>query len=113
MSRVRARVRGTRFRAWWSRACATLADSHKHKKWQDYAAGTAAAMKVLVKRFVQTDKPLAGRLERLGAGGVGHGPVQGGHQTILHEPISGHNAISGMDISDGTTSLSFQDGPLQ
>jgi nucleoside phosphorylase len=35
------------------------ADSHKNKKWQGYAAGTAAAcMKAFLKEWVSTDKPL-------------------------------------------------------
>jgi nucleoside phosphorylase len=33
------------------------ADCHKNKKWQDFAAGTAAAaMKALLERYLQTDK---------------------------------------------------------
>ncbi|KAH7022292.1 pfs domain-containing protein [Ilyonectria destructans] len=36
------------------------ADSHKHKKWQDFAAATAASTaKALVERYTQTDKPNA------------------------------------------------------
>ena len=39
------------------------ADSHKHKRWQDFAAATAAAsMKALLEALVETEKPHPGSL---------------------------------------------------
>ncbi|EFQ26923.1 phosphorylase superfamily protein [Colletotrichum graminicola] len=79
------------------------ADSHKNKKWQTYAAATAASvMKALLARYTQTDKPSVGSHTGADAG-VGlrsSGPVFNG-------PITGKNVLAGHHTSGGTTNITF------
>ncbi|GKT47769.1 uncharacterized protein ColSpa_07950 [Colletotrichum spaethianum] len=80
------------------------ADSHKNKKWQTYAAATAASvMKAILARYIRTDKPPAGN--RIGAStsptpSRGQGPVFNG-------PITGKYVVAGQHTSGGTTNMSF------
>jgi hypothetical protein len=101
------------------------ADSHKNKKWQDFAAATAASvMKALLERYVQTDKPLMARPDNTRRNGLpgqppdharnrardhapGHAP---GHRTVFNGPVSGTNVITGFNMSGGTANFSFTDG---
>ncbi|KAK1967036.1 phosphorylase superfamily protein [Colletotrichum sublineola] len=79
------------------------ADSHKNKKWQTYAAATAASvMKALLARYTQTDKPLEGIRNGVTAevGSRSWGPVFNG-------PITGRNVVAGQHTSGGTTSMTF------
>ncbi|KAK2047239.1 phosphorylase superfamily protein [Colletotrichum somersetense] len=81
------------------------ADSHKNKKWQTYAAATAASvMKALLARYTQTDKPSAGGHTNTGAG-LGAGSRSWG--PVFNGPITGRNVVAGHHTSGGTTNITF------
>ncbi|GKT59173.1 phosphorylase superfamily protein [Colletotrichum tofieldiae] len=79
------------------------ADSHKNKKWQAYAAATAASvMKALLARYIQTDQPAS---DRNSAGALTTPSSDLGR--ISKETITGKHVVAGQHTSGGTTTTSF------
>ncbi|TQN66850.1 5'-methylthioadenosine/S-adenosylhomocysteine nucleosidase [Colletotrichum shisoi] len=69
------------------------ADSHKNKRWQAYAAATAASvMKALLARYIQTDRPPAGHRNGAGASpapSAAPSTPSGASGPVFHGPITG------------------------
>ncbi|WYZ43711.1 hypothetical protein EsH8_VII_000147 [Colletotrichum jinshuiense] len=117
----------------WDEACIVVkgvcdyADSHKNKKWQAYAALTAASvMKALLARYIRTDRPADnndnGDNNGNGSNGGDDGddgrgsggsnkwtgtPSGGGSGPVFHGPISGKYVIAGLHTTGGTTNMNF------
>ncbi|KAK6209800.1 phosphorylase superfamily protein [Colletotrichum tabaci] len=87
------------------------ADSHKNKRWQAYAAATAASvMKALLARYIQTDRPPAGdRNETSASSTPSAAPAtpSGASGPVFHGPITGKHVVAGQHTSGGTTNMTF------
>ncbi|KAI8247299.1 phosphorylase superfamily protein [Colletotrichum sp. SAR 10_99] len=111
------------------------ADSHKNKKWQPYAAATAASvMKALLARSTRTDKPEGGHLEEQNEGNSSkihpqpldiayNQETNGGdsagsrnptvpqlldHRRDTYGSINARNVFAQNHISGGNTNISFK-----
>ncbi|KAK1976070.1 phosphorylase superfamily protein [Colletotrichum cereale] len=84
------------------------ADSHKNKKWQPYAAATAASvMKAILARYTRTDKPSAGSRTDAGAGVDRALAPPRSSGPVFNGPITGRHVVAGQHTSGGTTNITF------
>ncbi|KAF6798809.1 phosphorylase superfamily protein [Colletotrichum musicola] len=86
------------------------ADSHKNKRWQMYAAATAASvMKALLMRYTRTDaaEDAGSGRERDEGGAVSSSAPSNGPGSVSNGRISGRNVVFGNNITGGTTTMNF------
>ncbi|KAK5987384.1 hypothetical protein PT974_11511 [Cladobotryum mycophilum] len=89
------------------RGVSDYTDSHANKKWQHFAAATAAATaKALLYRYTKTDETRYGELGKrhMASSGGGH---RGSSGTVFNGSITARNIIVGMHASEGAVNNSF------
>lgn len=81
------------------------ADSHKNKKWQDFAAATAACVtRALLEQYPKTDDDTS----RLQHAAESSSPAGAGGSVVFNGNVSGRNVVSGINHSGGgTTNYTF------
>ncbi|KAL0939736.1 phosphorylase superfamily protein [Colletotrichum truncatum] len=79
------------------------ADSHKNKKWQTYAAATAASvMKALLARYIRTDRDAVDHNSREATT-----TPSGSQGPIFNGAITGKYVVAGQHTSGGVTNMNF------
>lgn len=81
------------------------ADSHKNKKWQRFAAATAASVtKVILAGYMQTDKKLH---DRGGSGQIEASPPSSRHGGNVYGSITAKHVVAGGDFSGNNQTFTF------
>lgn len=88
------------------------ADCHKNKRWQNFAAATAASTaKAILERYTQTDKNDTSRRPEAGSSEIAsaqHGqPSTSTWGPVFNGPIKGRNVIAGSSTTGGIVTYNF------